>query len=370
MVYRLLRIPAFLLLAGVFALAQEPASTIRLGPERPKSGTPQPAAEPLPRIDESEKISRRTRMEIIRNLNAEVAFARKMLPIGAEPLVITTDGTVTPSDEELRELSLVYGSAARVGDQIRITKVDFKGKDIVFEINGGGKKKKKWYQRIEMSAGGNVARAPQNDPNVRGLNIVVRFEHQIPEVTPQQIRRILGMVIDFESMSAAESYVTQLPPNVQEALKNHEVLVGMDKEMVMHAKGRPERRIRERENDIEYEEWVYGTPPADVEFVRFLDKEVVQLKIMKVDGEKIVKTEREVFLKGDKPELAQAESKTAAPPATGKAPSLRRPGEPAPEPANAPAAPPIYPGGTTDPTQPRPPMPEPPAPSSSPNPQQ
>jgi len=37
---------------------------------------------------------------------------------------------------------------------IQITKIEFKAKRIVFEINGGGKKGKKWYQRIQIGTGG------------------------------------------------------------------------------------------------------------------------------------------------------------------------------------------------------------------------
>jgi len=37
---------------------------------------------------------------------------------------------------------------------IQTTKIEFKAKRIVFEINGGGKKGKKWYQRIQIGIGG------------------------------------------------------------------------------------------------------------------------------------------------------------------------------------------------------------------------
>ena len=37
---------------------------------------------------------------------------------------------------------------------IQTTKIQFKAKRIVFEINGGGKKGKKWYQRIQIGIGG------------------------------------------------------------------------------------------------------------------------------------------------------------------------------------------------------------------------
>ena len=47
---------------------------------------------------------------------------------------------------------------------------------------------------------------------------------------------------------------------------------------------------------IEYEEWIYGEPPADVDFVRIVNDEVVRVETMKIDGEKILRTKREVIL--------------------------------------------------------------------------
>jgi hypothetical protein len=42
------------------------------------------------------------------------------------------------------------GGRRRPGMPIQTTKIEFKAKRIVFEINGGGKKGKKWYQRIQI----------------------------------------------------------------------------------------------------------------------------------------------------------------------------------------------------------------------------
>ena len=70
----------------------------------------------------------------------------------------------------------------------------------------------------------------------------------------------------------------------------------MNREMVMASKGRPPKKIREKDGETEYEEWIYGEPPQDVDFVRLVGDEVVRLESMKVDGEKIVHTEREVDL--------------------------------------------------------------------------
>jgi hypothetical protein len=86
-----------------------------------------------------------------------------------------------------------------------------------------------------------------------------------------------------------------MPPKVRTAMKNHEVLVGMNKDMVVMAKERPQQRTREKdESGKEYEEWIYGQPPQDVVFVRFSGENVVQVKTAKVGGEMIVKTQKEV----------------------------------------------------------------------------
>jgi len=92
--------------------------------------------------------------------------------------------------------------------------------------------------------------------------------------------------------------------------------------MVTYAKGRPPKKVREKDGDTEYEEWIYGEPPQDVEFVRMVGDEVVRVETMKVDGSKVVRTAKEVDL-GAQPSVAKAtpEERPAS------APTLRRPGE-------------------------------------------
>ena len=134
-----------------------------------------------------------------------------------------------------------------------------------------------------------------------------------------------------------------MPPKVKEAIQAHHVLVGMNTEMVLHAKGKAPKKVRERDGDTEYEEWIYGDPPQDVDFVRIVGDEVVRVETMKVGGQKIVRTEKEVILeKPDKDTEAKQEDRPA------NAPSLRRPGEDsenAPKPADG--ASPVPPGTAT-----------------------
>src|SRR5208283_4686208 len=94
--------------------------------------------------------------------------------------------------------------------------------------------------------------------------------------------------------------------------------------MVIYAKGRPPRKIRDKDDSgQDYEEWIYGSPPEEVDFVRFQGQVVSRLEVMTVDGQKIVRTEKEVDLPSAETEVA--EKKPAEKPAN--APTLRRPGE-------------------------------------------
>jgi len=276
------------------------------------------------------EISKQTRMELVRAISAEFAFTRKQLPLGARVITIRPDGTVATSDRELYNMVAQRGQVARAGDRIQITALEFKDKEIIFEINGGPKKKKPWYKRLEVGTT-DATRPIDNrpDPDARGLSIVVQFDKHVPEMSAAELRDRLNPLFDFTVKSAAQAYTETLPKNVQDAIRDHRVLVGMTKEMVTYSKGRPPKRIREKdENQVDYEEWIFGDPPEDVEFVRFIGDEVVQLKIVKVDGQMVVRTEKEVHLPqpGANIEVAAEPQPTGQAPG-GKAPTLRRPGE-------------------------------------------
>jgi outer membrane protein assembly factor BamE (lipoprotein component of BamABCDE complex) len=221
--------------------------------------------------------------------------------------------------------------------------VYFKDNRIIFEINGGPKKKAKWYEHIQISGMGGAATPtdPTADQNLnpRGSYVALVFDKYIPELHPEELKKMLEPVFDFNAKSAAEAYMDTLPPKLKDAIKNHQVLVGMNREMVTYALGRPPKKYRQDN----YEEWIYGDPPQEVKFVRFVGDEVVRLEVMQVDGQKIVRTEKEIDLKptlAEKQEQqekaqqaadeeAQKQGSTQQTSKT-KRPSLRRPGEEAP----------------------------------------
>ena len=304
---------------------------------------PKPNVRPAtPVVDaNAPKISSRTRLEIIRSLQAERVYSRVLFPQGKQGLAIK-NGVVTPSQMGVAQMVAENGAAAKPGDRCIISGVDIKDKEIILEINGGPRKGPKWYQRIELGTATNTSSIPATGApqslDAHGSFVKLEFDKYVPEMTGEQVRALLDPIFDFKALTTAEAYEKTLPPKVQEAIKNHQVLVGMDKEMVVYAKGRAPQKIRDKDDQgRDYEEWIYGTPPEEVDFVRFKGNEVARLEIMTVDGQKIVKTEKEIDLKSQESEMADAAGKPKTKPAN--APTLLRPGEQAANPS------------TTDPDQ-------------------
>ena len=264
-------------------------------------------------------------MQVIRTLNAELVYVRTPFPMGEKGLHLR-NGVLTPNGPEMQALISMFGPSAKPGDQARISALVIKDKSIIFEINGGPRKKTKWYQRISVSgSGGETPVAPTDqNANPRGSMVELHFDHHVPDLTPAQLKALLRPVFDFDAKSPVDAYLETVSPKVKEAIKDHKILVGMNREMVTYSKGRAEKKIREKDGEVEYEEWIYGEPPKDVEFVRLVGDEVVQMKIMKVDGVKIIRTEREVEIAPPTAVAQEAPKPVGLP---DRKPTLRRPGE-------------------------------------------
>jgi hypothetical protein len=302
-----------------------------------KQASDQPLAPAAPAIaHDAPRMSKETRYQIIRDFETQLVYARTAFPMGAKGLHLK-EGVITPNGEELQQVLTVWGPSIKPGDPAHISFVRIKDDHIHFEINGGPVHRKKWYQHIEVSgAGGTVPTGP-NEPlaNPHGSFVDVYFAKYVPEMSPLQLRGLLYPVLDFNARNKEQAYLDTVPPKVKEAIQAHHVLVGMTQEMVLHAKGKPPKKVRERDGETEYEEWIYGEPPADVDFVRLVSDEVVRVETMKVGGEKIVRTEKEIMLQ--QPERDAKKEPEARPP---NAPTMRRPGEDAedvPKPADGPA---------------------------------
>lgn len=294
-----------------------------------------------------------TKMQLIQVIQAEFVHARKYFPLGDKSIAIAPDGEIRPGDARLYQMMQVNGAAAKIGDKVQITNIVFHEKSIYVEINGGPKKKSKWYNHVQLGMGG--ASTNGGDPNQAqptGAAMTLEFKQRVPEMSGAELKLLLGPVLDFSVKTAAEVYVDTLPPKIKAAIKSHDVLVGMNRDMVIMARERTQQKTREKdEKGEEYEEWLYGAPPQDVIFVRFKGDEVVQVKTAKISGQIIVKTEKEVDVKDGVATLAALKASEAPedlknqppqPEQPAHRPTLRRPDE-QPDPAIM-RAPSVQPG--------------------------
>jgi hypothetical protein len=226
-----------------------------------------------------ERLTDAQRIELVRGLSAEYAKAKVELPRSKSALPIDTQGVY---DKEVwAEAGAKYGPAARVGDTVQVTKIDIEDEQIVFQINGGfNVGKTKWYQRIQVGMGGSTTpiSQPTQSNAPAGTAIVLKFHKPLPPLKPDEVKKMLATVLDFAKHSAAQTYLESLPPEVQQAVKEKRVIVGMDRDAVLAAVGKPVRKVRDIRADDETEDWIYGNPPGKITFVTFRDGKVIKVR--------------------------------------------------------------------------------------------
>jgi hypothetical protein len=288
-----------------------------------------PTHVPLP----DQPLDERGRLDLIRNLEAEQGFAHRELPLGAG-MVLVANGNMSPTEDQYKRMLYEKGQSAAPGDRVEISKLEFKGDRIVIDFNGGPYAKHRFLSHISI----NDMQLAQQGPIATGCRVTLVFEGGIPEVTAAEVKALLDPVVDFKAKNSAEAYADTLPPKVREAIEAHEILVGMDRRMVLASVGEPKTKHREHSNAGDddsalYEEWIYGEPPQDTKFVRFQHGRVARLEIAAI-GKPIQVFERNEVGQQNAPVLnartivnGDQHANPGEDPATAKAPTLRRPGE-------------------------------------------
>ncbi len=79
-----------------------------------------------------------SRLEIVRYVSGEFAKVLKPIPAGKKGFKIEVGKKL--DDNDLRTALRSHGQAANPGDTVQVTGIEFRNKEIVVEINGGGKK--------------------------------------------------------------------------------------------------------------------------------------------------------------------------------------------------------------------------------------
>jgi hypothetical protein len=271
----------------------DPQPTAPSAPTQPASASTQPdSADPnasappvAPPPANAPPLTEQSRLQLLRYVDGEYAKVLTPLPGGKAGYHVKAGST--PDQDSLRKALMSAGAALNVGDSVQITKVEFHDKDIQLDINYGPKGKTSWRDKVQISGGlglpvnTSTTTTPENVPVVpqkTGATIYLDFDRSVPDMTGDQLKAYLSRVLDFSKRSAAVQYVDSLPPKMREAIAAKRAEVGMDREEVTAALGRPERKVRERDpegNDLE--DWIYGKPPAKTTFVTFQGDKVVRV---------------------------------------------------------------------------------------------
>lgn len=253
----------------------------------PAPATASGAQQAAPKTDVP--LQEESRMMILRSVDGEFARMLTSLPGGRKGFHFRAG---EPIDQNaLRKAIQSSGAALNTGDNVQITRLEFQGKEILIDLNGGGRQQGAWKKHVQMQIGlptepvqtrsqtTTDGAGPAISAKKTGATLFLDFDNTLPDMTPDQVKEYLSTVLDFSKQrSAAVQYTETLPPKVQEAIAQKRAEVGMDRDEVLAAMGRPERKVREREEDgSETEDWIYGHPPARTTFVRFTGEKVTKV---------------------------------------------------------------------------------------------
>ena len=276
------------------------------------------------------RLSERGRRELIRDLEAEQGFAHRVLPMGPG-LLLEANGELSPGPAEYKKMIYEKGASAGVGDRVVVTALAFKGDRIIIDVNGGPYAKHRYLSHVSF---GNAPVATRGEEPT-GSRVTLIFKDGVPEISAPEVKALLAPVIDFGAKTSTDAYADSLPAPVKESVAAHEVLVGMDRRMVLASMGAPESKVREHaDGDAEgmrYEEWIYGHVPQTVRFVRFNGDRVVLVKVAALGKPIEVHDQNEMGEFSPEPEKRDIALGDGVDPNHPVAPpTLREPGEKAP----------------------------------------
>ena len=256
----------------------------------PPDQQPNTAPPPNP-AKKSSTLQESSKLELIRYVSGEFAKAKKPIPGGKDGITMYAE---KPLDEQaLNHAVGVHGAAVNSGDKAQITKLEFHEHTIVVDVNGGGRPKKNWRDHIQIGMGGtpmpttsttstnpNDDQGPPGFQQGHGGTIYLQFAKAVPDLTPDELKALLAPFLDFaKERSASVQWFDTLPSEMKKAITDRKPVVGMDREEVVAAIGKPDRKVRERDsNGNDTEDWIYGRPPEKTVFVHFTGERVTIIK--------------------------------------------------------------------------------------------
>jgi hypothetical protein len=237
----------------------------------------------------------RTRQDLLRLMQSEQGFAMRPLPRGHRGLTLVANGPLVPAGEEYLQMVTSDGLSVKPGDRVVLTDVKIDHNKIVFDINGGPDHKHAFLRHIQLGTGPVMNPVVQSDdPEPTGARLTLAFKKDIPELTGTEVKALLAPLISFDVKTPVQAFTDTLPTKLKTAILEHHVLVGMSTDMVLYAMGQPDNKTREMDGQMPFEEWIYGKPPKDVQFVRINGNRVIRLEVAKLGESPVIFTKDEV----------------------------------------------------------------------------
>jgi hypothetical protein len=292
----------------------------------------------------------KTRLLLIRELQSEQGFAMRPFPRGHKGLTLEANGKLEPAGETYLNMVVNQGLSTKPGGRLVITNLKIDRDRIIFDLNDGPDAKHRFLRHVQIGVGPQMG-DPDVDPTIAnqdgdptGSRLTLIFHEHVPELTGKEVKALLAPLISFDVKTPIQAFTDTLPSELKKAILEHHVLVGMSTDMVVYAKGRPATKSREMDGQMPFEEWIYGTPPEEVDFVRINGNRVIRVEIAK-DGEPVQTFTKDVvsaMLRTDGTPIMTAQTTTRTihegdvevdtdKQAPAAAPSLRNPGEQLPD---------------------------------------
>ncbi len=229
----------------------------------------------------------RDKLEIVRIMQSEQGFAMRPFPRGHKGLTLMANGKLEPAGEAYLNMVTSDGLSAKPGDRLVITDIRIDRNKIVFDLNGGPDARHRFLRHISVGMGDptygtDTPIVADNGEEPTGARLTLAFQDHLPELTGEQVKALLAPLISFDVKTPVQAYTDTLPKPLKEAILNHQVLVGMNTDMVLFAKGQPVHKMHEMDGQMPVEIWLYGQPPEDVTFVRINGNRVIRVEVAKV----------------------------------------------------------------------------------------
>src|SRR5437667_2899123 len=121
-------------------------------PDNPQSGSQSQSKATPPAKNSNATLQESSKLTLIRYVSGEFAKAVKPLPAGKDGFHVIVGKPLEP--EMLDRAVATHGPAVNTGDDVQITRLEFRDHQIIVDVNGGGRGKRHWRDHIQIGMGG------------------------------------------------------------------------------------------------------------------------------------------------------------------------------------------------------------------------